>query len=107
MFFASLLRTVFFFFIGQPKKIQASKLYIFDTTTISLFQEVLRTSWKNPSGKRKGGIKVHTLIRSDQDVPCMIRYSAAAANDSQFLKEICRWRRFGSRAKCVSYTCAI
>jgi len=40
------------------------------------------------SGKRKGGIKVHTLIRSDQDVPCMIRYSAAAANDSQYLKEI-------------------
>jgi hypothetical protein len=28
------------------------------------------------------------LIRSDQDVPCMIRFSAAAANDSQFLKEI-------------------
>ncbi|HAL82470.1 MAG TPA: IS4 family transposase [Mucilaginibacter sp.] len=49
---------------------------------------MLRTSGKNPSGKRKGGIKVHTLIRSDQDVPCMIRYSAAVANDSQFLKEI-------------------
>lgn len=65
-----------------------SKLYIFDSTTISLFQEVLRTSGKNPSGKRKGGIKVHTLIRSDQDVPCMIRYSAAAANDSQFLKDV-------------------
>ena len=48
---------------------EASKLYIFDATTISLFQEVLRTSGKNPSGKRKGGIKVHTLIRSDQDVP--------------------------------------
>ena len=44
---------------------------------------------KNPSGKRKGGIKAHTLIRkSDQDVPCIIRYSAAAANDSQFLKEV-------------------
>jgi hypothetical protein len=70
------------------KNNKESNLYIFDSTTISLFQEVLRTSGKNPSGKRKGGIKVHTLIRSDQDVPCMIRYSAAAANDSQFLKEI-------------------
>ncbi len=70
------------------KNSRASKLYIFDATTISLFQEVLRTSGKNPSGKRKGGIKVHTLIRSDQDVPCMIRYSAAAANDSQYLKEV-------------------
>jgi len=76
------------FLSDSRKNSSASKLYIFDATTISLFQEVLRTSGKNPSGKRKGGIKVHTLIRSDQDVPCMIRYSAAAANDSQFLKEV-------------------
>lgn len=70
-------------------KNKTSRLYIFDSTTISLFQEVLRTGGKNPAnGKRKGGIKVHTLIRSDQDVPCMIRYSSAVANDSQFLKEI-------------------
>jgi hypothetical protein len=75
-------------FLSDSRKNKVSKLYIFDATTISLFHEVLRTSGKNPSGKRKGGIKVHTLIRSDQDVPCMIRYSAAAANDSQFLKEV-------------------
>lgn len=77
-----------FFLADSRKNSKASKLYIFDATTISLFQEILRTSGKNPSGKRKGGIKVHTLIRSDQDVPCMIRYSAAAANDSQYLKEV-------------------
>lgn len=91
----SLLKFIIVFIKGIPfflsdsrKHNKGSNLYIFDSTTISLFQEVLRTSGKNPSGKRKGGIKVHTLIRSDQDVPCMIRYSAAAANDSQFLKEI-------------------
>jgi len=76
------------FLSDSRKNSKASKLYIFDATTISLFQEILRTSGKNPSGKRKGGIKVHTLIRSDQDVPCMIRYSAAAANDSQYLKDV-------------------
>lgn len=76
------------FLSDSRRRDKTSRLYIFDATTISLFQEVLRTSGKNPSGKRKGGIKVHTLIRSDQDVPCMIRYSAAAANDSQFLKEV-------------------
>jgi transposase len=68
---------------------KASKLYILDATTISLFHEVLRTGGQIPiSGKRKGGIKVHTMIRSDQDVPCMIGYSSAIANDSQFLKDI-------------------
>jgi transposase len=39
-------------------------------------------------GKRKGGIKVHTLIKSDQDVPCMVRFSASAAADSSFLKKV-------------------
>jgi hypothetical protein len=76
------------FLSDSCKNSRASKLYILDATTISLFQEVLRTSGKNPSGKRKGGIKVHTLIRSDQDVPSMIRLTEAAANDSQFLKEV-------------------
>lgn len=76
------------FLSDSRKKSIASRLYIFDSTTISLFQEILRTSGQNPVGKRKGGIKVHTLVRSDQDVPCMIRYSAAAANDSSFLKEV-------------------
>ncbi|MEO6219733.1 MAG: DUF4372 domain-containing protein [Ginsengibacter sp.] len=77
------------FLADSRKNNQSSKLYIIDSTTISLFQEVLRTSGKNPvSGKRKGGIKVHTLIRSDQDVPSMIRLTAASANDSQFLREV-------------------
>jgi hypothetical protein len=36
---------------------------IFDSTTISLFQEILKCSGRNPAnGKRKGGIKMHTII---------------------------------------------
>src|SRR6266498_5734037 len=77
------------FLSDSRTKSRASKLYILDATTISLFHEVLRTGGQIPaSGKRKGGIKVHTMIRSDQDVPCMIRYTSAVANDSQFLKDI-------------------
>ena len=67
------------FLSDSRTKSRASKLYILDSTTIRLFHEVLRTGGPNPaSGKRKGGIKVHTMIRSDQDVPCMIRYSSPA-----------------------------
>src|SRR5215203_5559186 len=65
------------------------RLYIFDSTTITLFKETLKgVGLPDMNGKRKGGIKVHTLIRSDQDVPCMIRYSAAASNDTQFLSNV-------------------
>jgi Transposase DDE domain/Domain of unknown function (DUF4372) len=65
------------------------ELYIFDSTTITLFQEVLRGAGiRSLNGKRKGGIKVHTLLKSDQDVPTMIRFSPSAKADSTFLKEV-------------------
>jgi hypothetical protein len=85
----SIFKKYVLFLSDSRTKSRASKLYILDSTTIRLFHEVLRTGGPNPaSGKRKGGIKVHTMIRSDQDVPCMVRYSSAVANDSQFLRDI-------------------
>jgi transposase len=64
-------------------------LYVFDSTTITLFQEVMRGAGiRSLNGKRKGGIKVHTLLKSDQDVPTMIRFSPSAKADSTFLKEV-------------------
>ena len=71
------------------RRSKKNNLYIFDSTSIALFQEILKGSgMASADGKRKGGIKVHTLLRADQDVPCMIRYSEGAANDGRFLKEI-------------------
>jgi hypothetical protein len=64
-------------------------MYIFDSTSIALFQEILKGSGLSKTdGRRKGGIKVHTLLRADMDLPCMIRFSPGAANDAQFLKQI-------------------
>ncbi len=72
---------------GGPR--HQKKLYVFDSTTITLFQEVLRGAGiRSLNGKRKGGIKVHTLLKSDQDVPAMIRFSPSARADSTFLKEV-------------------
>ena len=76
-------------FLPDSRSKKRSSLYIFDSTSITLFQEVLRCSGLAPvNGRQKGGIKVHTLIKSDQDVPCFIKFSSAVANDSQFLKEL-------------------
>jgi len=40
------------------------------------------------NGKRKGGIKVHTLLNAQHDLPCQISFTSARANDMTFLKEI-------------------
>lgn len=42
-------------------------LYIMDYTTITLFPNILKGAGRNPiKGKKKGGIKVHTIISSDK-----------------------------------------
>lgn len=67
----------------------AKKLFMVDSTTISLFQEILKGAGRTPAnGKRKGGIKAHMLVKADEDVPCLVRLSAAAVNDQIVLKEI-------------------
>jgi hypothetical protein len=77
-------------FIGQQPKNTAHKgLKIVDSSTISLFSDVLKGVGRNPlNGKKKGGIKMHTMINACEDVPCLIRFSSAATHDHTFLKEL-------------------
>lgn len=65
------------------------RLYIMDSTTISLFKDILKGVGRNPKeGRKKGGIKAHTIIKASENVPCLIRYSEAVRHDHQFLKEV-------------------
>jgi len=73
----------------SQKRSRKNNLYIFDSTSIALFQEILKGSGlSKTNGKRKGGIKVHTLLHAASDVPVMVRYSAGAYNDATVLKEV-------------------
>jgi len=64
-------------------------LKIVDSTTISLFSDILKGVGRNPiNGKKKGGIKMHTMISALEDVPCLIRFTSAATHDHTFLKDL-------------------
>ena len=68
---------------------EMKRLYIMDSSTISLFKDILKGVGRNPqNGKRKGGIKAHTIIRASENVPCLVRYSEAARHDHMFLQEV-------------------
>lgn len=70
-------------------KCPVENLKIVDSTTVSLFSDILKGVGRNPiNGKRKGGIKMHTMINAMEDVPCLIRFSSAATHDHTFLKEL-------------------
>lgn len=65
------------------------KLYILDATVITLFQDILPAAGRNPSdGKRKGGIKVHTVINAARDVPEMVIMKSAASRDGTAFKQV-------------------
>ena len=64
-------------------------LYIMDSTTITLFSQILKGAGRNPKiGKKKGGIKAHTLIKANENVPCLVCYTSAATHDHCLLKQI-------------------
>ena len=70
----------------EPKWMK--QLQIIDSTTITLFSNLLfKGVGRHPkTGKKKGGIKVHTVIQANEGVPSDIKFTSAATNDSFMLK---------------------
>ena len=59
-----------------------------DSTTISLFKDILRRVGRNPrKGKKKGRIKAHNIIKASENILRLIRYSEAVRHDHTFIKE--------------------
>ena len=60
------------------------RLQIIDSTTITLFSNLLfkgvGASSHRPA-KKKGGIKVHSVIHANEGVPSDIKFTSAATND--------------------------
>lgn len=62
-------------------------VYIMDSTTIKLFQEIFKGAGiSKANGKRKGGLKVHMAVQAQDTVPSIIHISQAACNDMVFTK---------------------
>lgn len=65
------------------------QIEIFDSTTISLFKDILKCVGRNPdNGKKKGGIKVHTVINVDESVPKLVWFTEAAKHDHILLHKL-------------------
>lgn len=59
---------------SRSKYAWESKLHIMDSTMITLFSDILKGAGRNPKhGKKKGGIKAHTVTKYDESVPYLVR----------------------------------
>ena len=73
--------------VQEQKLIKA--LYLIDSTTITLFHNILKGVGRHPkNGKKKGGIKVHTLMKYEHQVPMLVELTSAAKHDIFILKDI-------------------
>lgn len=74
--------------VSRIDKISFSKLFIFDSSTIRLFSNVMKGVGRNPKndGKKKGGLKVHMMIDAHSDTPEFVKISEAKRHDKTFLQ---------------------
>lgn len=60
-----------------------------NSTTITLFDNILKGVGRHPkSGKKKGGMKVQTVMKYHVGVPMMVQLTSAAKHDHYLLKEV-------------------
>jgi hypothetical protein len=68
------------------RKSEDDKLFIIDSTTISLFSNVMKGMTPfDKNGRRKGGAKAHMLVRAKDQLPCFVYLSNGTENDKIFL----------------------
>ncbi len=65
-----------------------ARLFIFDSSTIRLFSDIMKGVGRNPKneGKKKGGLKVHMMIDAHSDTPTFVKISEAKQHDKNFLQ---------------------
>ena len=74
---------------SQSKNEVLKRVYIVDSTTISLFKAILKCVGRKPAdGRSKGGIKVHTMLNAYEQVPQLIHFTDAATHDHTFLSKL-------------------
>ena len=74
---------------SRIKDVIKKQVKIFDSSTISLFKDIMGCVGRNPkSGKRKGGIKLHTVVNADEMVPSLVWFSEAKTHDHNFLEKL-------------------
>jgi hypothetical protein len=94
MFFESLYRKFYQHFYGvlpdslTNKGVQ-ERIFLMDSTTISLFSDILRgAGMYGFNGKKKGGAKAHVLLNIHRFVPELIYITDAKENDRIFMSHI-------------------
>lgn len=74
---------------SRKKLKKEERLFIMDSTTISLFTDIMKgAGCPCADGRKKGGAKAHVLLDASNAIPSLIRLTESARNDRIFMKDI-------------------
>lgn len=73
---------------NRKEGVSFDDFYAFDSSTVTLFSNVMKGVGRNPKGdgKKKGGLKVHMLTDVHADTPKFVKISEAKMHDKNFLQ---------------------
>lgn len=68
-------------------EVDPGRVEVFDSTTVSLFKDILKGAGRNPKkGKKRGGAKVFAKMKLSEGVPDYVCIRSAATNENMFLR---------------------
>ena len=74
---------------SRAKHETATRIYIMDSTTITLYSEILKGAGRNSeNGRKKGGIKTHTIIKESIDLPVFVDYTEGIVHDHKAMERL-------------------
>jgi len=76
--------------VSRKENVSFEEFYAFDSTTITLFSQVMKGVGRNPKGdgKKKGGLKVHMLTDVHSETAIFAKISEAKMHDKKFLAHL-------------------
>jgi hypothetical protein len=76
--------------VSRKPDVSFEQFYAFDSTTVTLFSNVMKGAGRNPKGdgKKKGGLKVHMLTDIHADTAIFATISEAKMHDRKFLSHL-------------------
>ena len=71
------------------KESEENRIFLIDSTTISLFSDIMKgAGCKGINGKKKGGAKVHLVVRVVDDIPVFVLITHASKGDRSIFKNM-------------------